>query len=185
MTRAVVLKYKISFILRSVLQTFYKEFVGKRCCNRDFGSNSKNLGNRHWRGIFFPPFQDMKSAVITPCSHFFHAGCLKKWLYVQETCPLCHCHLKNSSQLPGLGTEPVPQPHAEAEHNIALQEGTGAPDQERPRGTGMQEGSRDSNECIASRPDSQEGTCEPKEYPLSVKGEACPVEVSPEEEQQK
>lgn len=39
----------------------------------------------------------MKSAVITPCSHFFHAGCLKKWLYVQETCPLCHAQLKSQS----------------------------------------------------------------------------------------
>nr|XP_029504195.1 RING finger protein 145-like isoform X2 [Oncorhynchus nerka] len=43
-------------------------------------------------------YQDMKSAVITPCSHFFHAGCLKKWLYVQETCPLCHKQLKSQSQ---------------------------------------------------------------------------------------
>ncbi|CAB1316823.1 unnamed protein product [Coregonus sp. 'balchen'] len=43
-------------------------------------------------------YQDMKSAVITPCSHFFHAGCLKKWLYVQETCPLCHKPLKSQSQ---------------------------------------------------------------------------------------
>lgn len=39
----------------------------------------------------------MNSAVITPCSHFFHAGCLKKWLYVQETCPLCHAQLKSQS----------------------------------------------------------------------------------------
>ena len=40
----------------------------------------------------------MTSAVITPCSHFFHAGCLKKWLYVQETCPLCHSQLKGLPQ---------------------------------------------------------------------------------------
>ncbi|XP_036167728.1 RING finger protein 145 isoform X2 [Myotis myotis] len=168
-------------------------------------------------------YQDMKSAVITPCSHFFHAGCLKKWLYVQETCPLCHCHLKNSSQFPGSGTEPAPQPRAGAEQNAVRQEGTqpapqpragaeenagrqegtqpapqprvgaeenagrqegtqpapqpraGAeenavrqegtvpPDQEHPRGTGMEEGSRDNNECIASRSGSQEGTYEPME----------------------
>ncbi|KAI1903015.1 hypothetical protein AGOR_G00022820 [Albula goreensis] len=43
-------------------------------------------------------YQDMRTAVITPCSHFFHAGCLKKWLYVQETCPLCHSQLKSQSQ---------------------------------------------------------------------------------------
>ena len=77
----------------------------------------------------------MKSAVITPCSHFFHAGCLKKWLYVQETCPLCHCHLKNSSQLPGLGADLVPQPAAGVEQH-ALQGGTEAPGQELPQGPG-------------------------------------------------
>ncbi|XP_053321623.1 RING finger protein 145 isoform X2 [Spea bombifrons] len=49
-------------------------------------------------------YQDMDSAVITPCNHFFHAGCLKKWLYVQETCPLCHCQLKSLSPQPGTET---------------------------------------------------------------------------------
>ncbi|XP_077334513.1 uncharacterized protein LOC143975825 isoform X2 [Lithobates pipiens] len=35
-------------------------------------------------------FQEMSFAVITTCGHYFHADCLKKWLYVQDTCPLCH-----------------------------------------------------------------------------------------------
>ncbi|XP_063166027.1 RING finger protein 145-like isoform X2 [Candoia aspera] len=35
-------------------------------------------------------FQEMALAVIMPCSHFFHEGCLRKWFYVQDTCPLCH-----------------------------------------------------------------------------------------------
>uniref|UniRef100_A0A3Q3G783 RING finger protein 145 n=1 Tax=Kryptolebias marmoratus TaxID=37003 RepID=A0A3Q3G783_KRYMA len=35
-------------------------------------------------------FQEMSSAVITYCGHFFHDNCLRKWLYVQETCPMCH-----------------------------------------------------------------------------------------------
>ncbi|XP_059377566.1 RING finger protein 145-like isoform X2 [Carassius carassius] len=52
-------------------------------------------------------YQDMTSAVITPCSHLFHAGCLKKWLYVQETCPLCHNQLKGSSQ-PDSSTQDAP-----------------------------------------------------------------------------
>uniref|UniRef100_W5MSH9 RING finger protein 145 n=1 Tax=Lepisosteus oculatus TaxID=7918 RepID=W5MSH9_LEPOC len=51
-------------------------------------------------------YQDMKSAVITPCSHFFHAGCLKKWLYVQETCPLCHSQLKSQSATATAATPP-------------------------------------------------------------------------------
>ncbi|XP_075036681.1 RING finger protein 145-like [Mixophyes fleayi] len=41
-------------------------------------------------------FQEMSVAVITPCSHFFHANCLRKWLYVQDTCPLCHQQVKPS-----------------------------------------------------------------------------------------
>ena len=30
-----------------------------------------------------------KNAKLTPCGHFFHGGCLKKWLYVQDHCPMC------------------------------------------------------------------------------------------------
>lgn len=66
-----------------------------------------------------------------------------------------------------------------------LQEGTEPPNQEHPPGTGMQEGSRDNNECIVTRSDSQEGTCDPKEYRVSAEDEVCPVEVSPEEKKQK
>ncbi|KAM9329467.1 RING finger protein 145-like [Gastrophryne carolinensis] len=35
-------------------------------------------------------FQEMSTAVVTTCGHIFHPDCLKKWLYVQDTCPLCH-----------------------------------------------------------------------------------------------
>ena len=31
----------------------------------------------------------LNSAKVTPCGHFFHGGCLKKWLFVQDHCPLC------------------------------------------------------------------------------------------------
>lgn len=120
-------------------------------------------------------YQDMKSAVITPCSHFFHAGCLKKWLYVQDTCPLCHCHLKNSSQLPGLGTEPAPQPPAGAEQNIVLQEGPEPPDHESPPGPGAQEGNGDNSEHINRSPANREGDADPGEGPQIAEGEACPV----------
>lgn len=34
--------------------------------------------------------QQMESAKITRCRHFFHGVCLRKWLYVQDRCPLCH-----------------------------------------------------------------------------------------------
>jgi E3 ubiquitin-protein ligase RNF139 len=35
-------------------------------------------------------YQEMRSAKITRCNHFFHGVCLRKWLYVQDRCPLCH-----------------------------------------------------------------------------------------------
>ncbi|KAL0969504.1 hypothetical protein UPYG_G00228150 [Umbra pygmaea] len=43
-------------------------------------------------------FQEMNSAVLTYCGHFFHGNCLRKWLYVQETCPLCHQPVRPSRQ---------------------------------------------------------------------------------------
>ncbi|XP_046333686.1 protein TRC8 homolog [Haliotis rufescens] len=35
-------------------------------------------------------YQDLTSARVTRCQHFFHGVCLRKWLYVQDNCPLCH-----------------------------------------------------------------------------------------------
>ncbi|XP_011497088.1 PREDICTED: protein TRC8 homolog [Ceratosolen solmsi marchali] len=35
-------------------------------------------------------YQEMESAKITKCNHFFHGICLRKWLYMQDRCPLCH-----------------------------------------------------------------------------------------------
>lgn len=35
-------------------------------------------------------YQEMRTAKITRCKHFFHGVCLRKWLYVQDRCPLCH-----------------------------------------------------------------------------------------------
>jgi E3 ubiquitin-protein ligase RNF139 len=30
---------------------------------------------------------------VTHCRHFFHGLCLRKWLYMQDSCPLCHSPL--------------------------------------------------------------------------------------------
>uniref|UniRef100_A0A2C9KEX8 RING-type domain-containing protein n=1 Tax=Biomphalaria glabrata TaxID=6526 RepID=A0A2C9KEX8_BIOGL len=39
-------------------------------------------------------YQEMKEAVVIQCSHVFHKHCLQKWLFIQETCPLCHTDLR-------------------------------------------------------------------------------------------
>ena len=32
----------------------------------------------------------MSEARVTPCQHYFHGVCLKKWLFVKQSCPMCH-----------------------------------------------------------------------------------------------
>ncbi|XP_054721615.1 protein TRC8 homolog [Uloborus diversus] len=38
-------------------------------------------------------FQELNTARVTKCNHLFHGVCIRKWLNVQATCPLCHTHL--------------------------------------------------------------------------------------------
>lgn len=35
-------------------------------------------------------YSELLSARITRCKHYFHGACLRKWMYVQDTCPICH-----------------------------------------------------------------------------------------------
>ena len=44
-------------------------------------------------------YQDMHQAKITRCKHFFHSMCLRKWLYMQDTCPLCHAVLYKDTKV--------------------------------------------------------------------------------------
>ena len=53
-------------------------------------------------------YSDMlNSAKITPCGHFFHGGCLKKWLYVQDHCPLCSAKVIEEAAASNDQDEPV------------------------------------------------------------------------------
>lgn len=119
----------------------------------------------------------MKTAVITPCSHFFHAGCLKKWLYVQETCPLCHCQLKSPSQLPGLGPEPVQQPNPSAEQNTRPGDAAEPPGVERDSGPNLKDGPSKRNGQVADGQDSLEASAE-TEGSQSVDSDTSPCEAS-------
>ncbi|XP_055698778.1 protein TRC8 homolog [Phlebotomus papatasi] len=46
-------------------------------------------------------YQEMTSAKITRCKHYFHGVCLRKWLYVQDRCPLCHEIIMNQDPKQG------------------------------------------------------------------------------------
>ncbi|CAE1289020.1 RNF139 [Acanthosepion pharaonis] len=35
-------------------------------------------------------FEHLYTARVTQCNHFFHGVCLRKWLYIQDKCPMCH-----------------------------------------------------------------------------------------------
>jgi len=41
-------------------------------------------------------YQEMLMAKLTRCRHMFHAICLRKWLYMQDNCPMCHEKLYQS-----------------------------------------------------------------------------------------
>lgn len=131
-------------------------------------------------------FQDMKTAVITPCSHFFHAGCLKKWLYVQETCPLCHCQLKSPLQLPGQGPEPVQQPNPGAEQNTRPGDAAEPPGAERDNGPNTKGSPSKSDGRVAEGQDSLEaaagaegsrGTDSDTSRCEATQGAACAAEL--------
>ncbi|KAJ0044203.1 hypothetical protein NL108_008088 [Boleophthalmus pectinirostris] len=74
-------------------------------------------------------FQEMNAAVITYCGHFFHGNCLRKWLYVQETCPMCHQAVRPKMADNSQGTDEAPPdatpqnaPDLAEEGNLAEQE---------------------------------------------------------------
>ncbi|XP_023248607.1 protein TRC8 homolog [Copidosoma floridanum] len=69
-------------------------------------------------------YQEMETAKITKCNHFFHGVCLRKWLYVQDRCPLCHdimYKVNNNNNNGQNGVQDVVQPaqvpEVEAERN--------------------------------------------------------------------
>ena len=35
-------------------------------------------------------YRSLQMAKRTPCGHYFHGNCLKKWLFSRQTCPLCN-----------------------------------------------------------------------------------------------
>ena len=70
----------------------WKKFQNRRMAVQKIKSleqASPELLSRH-NDVCAICYQELNSACITPCGHLFHALCLRKWLYVQDSCPLCH-----------------------------------------------------------------------------------------------
>ena len=82
-------------------------------------------------------YSDMQSsAKVTPCGHYFHGGCLKKWLFVQDHCPMCSAKIieeeqSTTSASPDVQEQVVLPEAAEAESaNVANVEGLQASEDE-------------------------------------------------------
>ncbi|RXG70073.1 Protein TRC8-like protein [Armadillidium vulgare] len=68
-------------------------------------------------------FQDLNNAKVTKCHHFFHSICLRKWLYVRDSCPLCHETLYRTENIEAKSEE-IDIPVAENERNENVDEVT-------------------------------------------------------------
>uniref|UniRef100_A0A3P8WN72 E3 ubiquitin-protein ligase RNF139 n=1 Tax=Cynoglossus semilaevis TaxID=244447 RepID=A0A3P8WN72_CYNSE len=71
----------------------WKTFINRRTAVKKINSLPEMRGEqlRHIEDVCAICYQEFAtSARITPCHHYFHALCLRKWLYIQDTCPMCH-----------------------------------------------------------------------------------------------
>uniref|UniRef100_A0A8D3DV02 RING finger protein 145 n=1 Tax=Scophthalmus maximus TaxID=52904 RepID=A0A8D3DV02_SCOMX len=142
-------------------------------------------------------YQDMNTAVITPCSHFFHAGCLKKWLYVQETCPLCHSQLKSQSPATSVPNQDAPaanqSPAVQGEATVKTEQRDsalpddggkveGAGEQEREKGPGMSDKSPTDHPSLSSSPSSH--TLDMPPSPPSLSDTSIPHHLSSQRQDQ-
>ncbi|XP_017083227.1 protein TRC8 homolog isoform X2 [Drosophila eugracilis] len=65
-------------------------------------------------------YQEMYSAKITRCRHFFHGVCLRKWLYVQDRCPLCHEIMMYTDKAEENAHDAEPAADAQAEQPLRI-----------------------------------------------------------------
>lgn len=97
-------------------------------------------------------FQEMSSAVITYCGHFFHGNCLRKWLYVQETCPMCHQTVRPTppSQSQASADAPAAPPQRDTGQDTA------APEEDQNLDTGRNRQETQSNRVTPDAPEQWE-----------------------------
>jgi E3 ubiquitin-protein ligase RNF139 len=63
--------------------------------------------------------ETLETARITACNHYFHGVCLRKWLYHQDSCPMCHQSVYKQPKTP---SDDRPQQQAEAQNAQAEQD---------------------------------------------------------------
>ncbi|KAJ7327297.1 hypothetical protein JRQ81_017056 [Phrynocephalus forsythii] len=73
-------------------QSGWKSFLLRREAAKKIGSLPEATREQleHHSDVCAICFQEMSVAVLMACGHLFHGNCLRKWFYVQDTCPLCH-----------------------------------------------------------------------------------------------
>ncbi|ULU09955.1 hypothetical protein L3Y34_014364 [Caenorhabditis briggsae] len=95
-TFAILLFHVIVNIYKRAGQTF--QYIKSRNAavkniNRLSKANAVQLKERE--DVCAICFIEMKEeARITPCKHYFHGPCLRKWLAVKMVCPLCYTYMK-------------------------------------------------------------------------------------------
>lgn len=89
------------------LQSGWQSFLLRReAARKILALSSANLDQleAHSHDVCAICYVEMKAACVTPCSHLFHVSCLKKWLYVQDRCPLCSSRItseeSNTNKVP-------------------------------------------------------------------------------------
>lgn len=71
----------------------WRTFVKRRAAVRRIHSLPEVIGTElhGFEDVCAICYQEFATAArVTPCHHYFHALCLRKWLYIQDTCPMCH-----------------------------------------------------------------------------------------------
>ncbi|KAF7702436.1 E3 ubiquitin-protein ligase RNF139 [Silurus meridionalis] len=81
----------------------WRTFVKRRAAVRRIHSLPEVIGTglRGVEDVCAICYQEFVTAArLTPCNHYFHALCLRKWLYIQDTCPMCHQRVYDEDDSP-------------------------------------------------------------------------------------
>ncbi|KAJ8394626.1 hypothetical protein AAFF_G00044290 [Aldrovandia affinis] len=115
-TRVLMMCLHAYFNIYLQVQSGWKTFINRRTAVKKINSLPEVEGSqlRDIEDVCAICYQEFpSSARVTPCHHYFHTSCLRKWLYIQDTCPMCHqrvyfeedCHDADSSNNNGYAAD--------------------------------------------------------------------------------